>query len=81
MVDWALHVLGGVKMGVFFTAVHPLAMLAALGLVYFTRRRAGRAADPSRARFAALGYLASLVIITLAMPGVLFRGGILGNLF
>jgi hypothetical protein len=79
LVDWVLHVLGGVNMGIFFTIIHPLAMLGALTVAHLTFVRASRTiGERDTGRVTTLGFLASLAITVVAMPGVLFRGGIFG---
>jgi hypothetical protein len=72
LLDWLLALLQGTNLGVFFTVAHPLAMLIAVGIAHIARTRAGRApTDAARAQIATLGFLASLVIVILAIPGVI----------
>jgi hypothetical protein len=81
IIDWILHLLGSVNTGVFYTVVHPIVMLAGFAVAYFTYVRASRAQALARARTATIGYLASIVLVVSAIPGVLFKGGILEGLF
>lgn len=73
LLDWVLALLNGINLGIFFGALHPLAMLVATGIAHMARTRADRErSDPARARLLTLGFLISLVIIILAIPGVLY---------
>ena len=73
LLDWVLALLNGIDLGPLRGVVHPLAMLAAVGIAHVTRVRAEReGSDPARARILTLGFLISLVIIILAIPGVIF---------
>jgi hypothetical protein len=69
---WLLSLLTGQIFGLGLLVIHPLAMLVAVGIAHMMRVRADRAAtDQARAQLQTLGFLASLVIILLAMPGLL----------
>jgi hypothetical protein len=74
LLDWVLALVQGTNLGIFFTLVHPGAMILAVGIAHMVRVRADRMdSDQARARLQTLGFLASLVVIILAMPGVLYQ--------
>lgn len=69
---WILTILGLNTVQSILLIAHPLIMLLALGIAHMVRVRAGRAgSDGERARLVTLGFLASLVVIILGIPGVL----------
>ena len=73
---WLLSLVQGTSLGLGLLVLHPLLMLAAVGLAHLVRVRADRAAtDAARARLTTLGFLASLIIILLAIPGLLIPAG------
>jgi hypothetical protein len=69
---WILTILGLNSVQSILLVAHPLVMLLALGIAHMVRVRAGRAgSDPARGRLVTLGFLASLILIILGIPGFL----------
>jgi len=70
---WLSSLISGKSLNWYTLALHPILMLAAVGIAHIARTRAGRATtDPARAQTVTLGVLISLVIIILAIPGFIF---------
>lgn len=73
---WLLSLVQGESLGLGLLVVHPILMLVALGIAHMVRVRADRASgEQARARLLTLGFLASLIIIILAIPGLLIPAG------
>jgi hypothetical protein len=69
---WLLSLVQGKNLELGLLVIHPLLMLVAVGVAHMVRVRADRAAtDADRARLTTLGFLAALILILLAIPGLL----------
>ena len=76
IIVWILAIFTPTGQVVALQVIHPLVMLVAVGVAHMTRIRAERApSDRARGQFATLGFLASLILILLAIPGLLLPAG------
>ena len=70
IIVWISAVVSSKSVPNLLIVLHPILMLVALGVAHMTRARADKTESPQgRAPLATVGYLASLVIILLAIPG------------